>query len=110
MLCASIWVRQPGTVGRIAGVEEVRRQVPVLAMNILHDVGYHYNAPAYGWTVMFYAKDCDEMCEMIEKINRLAVMEDTEGNDMLLRFTDIETIKSNYRFQIEMNDKHEQHK
>ncbi|MDO4983867.1 MAG: ATP-grasp domain-containing protein [Eubacteriales bacterium] len=96
-----LWVKRPGTVGRIAGIEEVRKQVPVLAMNILRDVGYHYNAPAYGWTVMFYAKDCDEMCAMIEKINRLAVMEDTEGNDMLLRFTDIETIKRNYRLQME---------
>ena len=46
-------------------------------------------------------KDDDQLCKNIKEINRILVAEDTEGNDMLIRFTDFDLVRKEYAAMVE---------
>ena len=44
--------------------------------------------------IMFDAKDCEQVCEIIEQINRTLKIIDESGEDMIIYFTDYQSLKN----------------
>ena len=50
--------------------------------------------------IVFSSENCDEMCEMIEKINNTLSVEDENGKEMILKYTDYDKLKCCYRKEL----------
>jgi hypothetical protein len=46
--------------------------------------------------ILFSAKDCDDMCSMIQRINQEVALLNEDGENILLQYTDFEALKQRY--------------
>ncbi len=91
-----IWTKKSGTVKEISGMKCVRNLPVKLIYEYIKpsdDIGIYQQA----FAIMFFSEDCDEMCDMIEKINDSLSVKDTDGEEMLLYYTDLDRIKTDYQ-------------
>lgn len=57
------------------------------------EVGSDYRAYQYLLTFTFLRDNVEQVCEMIDKINREVSILNEQGEDIALRFTDFEELK-----------------
>ena len=81
-----------GVVKSIAGVESVCAN-DLAKMTPDLEEGSDYRAYQYLLTFTFLRDNVDQVCEMIDKINREISILNEKGEDIALRFTDFEELR-----------------
>ena len=89
-----LWTKKSGTISTIEGLESLSK---MHGINILQKAFPGSTIEQYKpiGNVLFVTDTCKEMCEMIDLVNRNVKVLDTDGNDMLIRFTDFERLIRN---------------
>lgn len=82
-----------GNVTTIKGLEEILALPGVKMTPDVHE-GSPYREHQYLLTFTFACKDVDGVCRMIEKINDTVSIVNEKGDDIIIRFTDYDTIKN----------------
>lgn len=85
-----------GIVGKIEGLEEVLA-LPGVNVDMPKREGGAVRDYACMGLLGIYAKDCDALCDTLKKINETLKIEDTNGENLIIRFTDYEILKKEYK-------------
>ncbi len=92
----SLWTCRAGKIAAINGIEEITK-IPGVTFYSTHQVGEEFPIHRPVGVIGVVADNCDEFCKKIEKINRLVNVIDDNGNDMIIRYTDFNYLKEQYR-------------
>ena len=91
-----LWTRKAGTITKILGLEEIAALpgVHIVRNTLVEGDTIGQNRPL--GNILFSAKDCNDMCAMIQRINQKAALLDENGENILLQYTDFESLKQRY--------------
>lgn len=92
-----LWTNKPGEVREIIGLEEAGKIPGVRAYADNIHIGTRREAYNRSINFLINTADCDELCSAIEKINQHVELRNEKGENMLIYFTDFDTIKECYR-------------
>lgn len=92
-----LWNNKPGVITEINGIDEIRKIPGVKVITDNCNVGDYRAIYGRTITIQFSSADCDELCEKVKMINQLIEIKNENGEDMLIRFTDFDTLKDAYR-------------
>lgn len=84
-----------GTVATIEGIDEIVNDYD-MKIDYSVNVGDTTRENQYLLTFLFTQDNIEEVCEIISVINEKVKVVDTNGNDMVLRFTDFEELRRIY--------------
>lgn len=90
-----VWTNQTARIGSIEGLEEISN-IEGIEVSWHAEVGDYTEKYRPLGNILFCSKDVNEMCAMINQINGLLAITDDEGNEMIIKFTDFETLKVAY--------------
>ena len=90
-----LFTNHAGKIGKIIGLEEVMN-LPGVSVDMPKREGGEVRAYACMGLLGFYAKDCDEMCNSLRKVNELLRIEDVDGKNLIIQYDDYETLKRNF--------------
>ncbi len=83
-----IWLK-PGVIGRIEGIEQLRKKIKVVTMVISKKVGDEI-VPDTGmrrvFTNILFQAELEDVAKCIDTINETLVVEDINGDDMVYRY------------------------
>lgn len=95
-----LWTNQECIIGSIEGVDEILKD-PKISWDCSYHVGDHIDEHRLMAEFMFVDKDVDEMCKTIELINQKVSIKNTEGQEMIIHYTDYDYLMNNSRKQAE---------
>lgn len=98
-----VWTNRTGTIAQLQGLDEIEKIPGIYVIRNNVSVGDSISAYSQVCKILFNAKDCNEMCETIDRINRMMKVLDCDGNDMMIHYTDFETLKTNYELSLSRN-------
>lgn len=84
-----------GVIGEIEGLEEIEAMENVVVdfpKRVGNSVRYH---AALG-IIRIHGHNCEELCETIEKINKILKIRDKAGNDMFIYYDDVDSIRQEF--------------
>lgn len=96
----SLWTCKAGIIGSISGIDEILK-IPGVSYYSLHSVGEDFPVHRPVGVVGISADDCDSLCNKIEQINVAISILDENGENMIIRYTDFDYLKENYRKGLE---------
>ena len=96
----SLWTCKAGIIGSISGIDEILK-IPGVSYYSLHSVGEDFPVHRPVGVVGISADDCDSLCNKIEQINAAISILDENGENMIIRYTDFDYLKENYRKGLE---------
>lgn len=67
----------------------------------LHNVGVEFPVHRPVGVVGVYADDCEEFIQKIDQINKTVRVLDENGDDMIIRYTNFDYLRENYRMGLE---------
>lgn len=85
---------KPGTVAEIVGLEDILKDENIILTTDVK-IGSKYKAYQYLLTFSFTCDDVETVCQTIEKINHVKVL-NTEGVDVSIHFTDFDRLRKIY--------------
>ncbi len=90
------WANKEGTVKEIKGLDEIQK-IPGVSVATVTRPGttlekYH----SYG-NVLFVSKDCEEMCRIIDQINKTVSIINENDEDVIIKYTDFDYLQSIYK-------------
>ena len=87
-----LFTNKEGVIKEIIGLEEIEK-IPGVCIDMPKRAGdkviYHANMGV----VRIYAKSCDELISIIEKINNTLYIKDENGDNMFINFKDVESVR-----------------
>ena len=89
-----LWTHSAGVIEDIYGLDEIAKIDGVNILRKAYSGSYVDQFRPVG-NILFVSNSCEEMCEMIDRINKTIKVLDQEGNDLLIRFTDFNTLLQN---------------
>ena len=87
-----MFMKQDGEVTQIDGLEEVEN-LPNVTVDIPRRIGYEAHNRKNMGMIRIYGETIDHLGETINFINENLAVRNSEGQDMLLHYTDFDTIK-----------------
>lgn len=90
------WSNQSAVVGSMTGIEKVLEKENIQCEFLISEgdtVGEHSSVGQF----IFDTKDVYEMCEMIKMINETVSIKNTEGEEMVIHYTDYQHLIDNSR-------------
>lgn len=90
-----LFATHDGVIGKIQGLEEIT-EFDNVTIDMPKRVGGSVRYHATMGDIHISAKNIDEMCETVRKINSALKISDTDGNDMFIYFDDYEALKKEY--------------
>lgn len=87
-----LWTDRKGVITEINGIEEVEK-IPGVSVQVMRGVGDAVDIYRPIAIALFAADNCDEMCGIVEKINRLVTIKNEKGENMIIYFSDFDTVK-----------------
>lgn len=90
------WSKKKSVITSIEGLEEVKK-MPGVYVEMRKNVGDEIDQYRYIGTVNFASKDCDSMCDVINKINQTLFIRDEAGDDIIIKFTDFDNVRKIYK-------------
>lgn len=87
-----------GVIGKIDGLEEAAK-IPGICITPDVKVGSKFTNYQYLLTFLITRDSADEICDLVQKLNNTVRVYDTEGNEIVSRFTDFESFKKIYNGQ-----------
>lgn len=92
----NLWVSEEGVLKEITGIEEVLG-IPGVSYHSSTRAGDSVRKYGHIGTFAFVTDDCLQMCDVIDQINRHVKVMDTNGRDLMIRYTDFEYITDIYK-------------
>ena len=91
-----LWSKaKKGVVSKIEGIDEICSNSNVY-LDPTVKVGSKFKENQYLLTFLFTENNADEVCKVIEKINKVVKVIDEEGEDVVMRFTDYDELRRIY--------------
>ncbi len=81
-----LWTNKQGTIADIQGFDEVANWPEVQLVESLAQVGDTITLHRSLGNIMFTTDNCNEMCSLIEKINRTVRILNTAGEDVIIHY------------------------
>lgn len=88
-----MWTNRSGQIAEVAGLEKIEK-LPCKLVAKSAEIGDKIEAYRPLYTIVFDSEDEDKICELIEEINENVHVKNTEGEDMLIYFTDFSILKN----------------
>ena len=82
-------------VSKIEGIDEICSNSNVYLEPTVK-VGSKFKENQYLLTFLFTENNADEVCKVIENINKVVKVIDEEGEDVVMRFTDYDELRKIY--------------
>lgn len=92
----SLWTCKGGKIGCIEGIDKILK-IPGVSYYSLHKVGEVFSVHRPIGVIGITALNCDEFCDKLKLINDSIIVLDENGENMIIRYTDYEYLKENYR-------------
>lgn len=92
----SLWSSRSAIIGEISGIDEIKK-IPGVGYCSLNSVGEEFPTHIPVGVVTIYADNCDELCEKLEKVNETIKVLDDHGENMIIKYTDFDTLKKMYK-------------
>ena len=92
----TLWSNKAGKITSINGINEITKILGVSYYPI-YRVGEEFTKHIQLGVVGVYADNCDELCEKIAQVNNTISVLNEEGEDVIIRYTNFEYLKENYR-------------
>ncbi len=99
----SLWTCKSGIISSILGIEDILK-IPGVSYYPIRKIGNEVNFHKTIGVIGVTAEDCDEFCDKIKKINETISVLDENGEDMIIRYTDFEYLKENYKKGMGVNN------
>lgn len=96
----SLWTRKAGRISAIEGIDEILK-IPGVTYYSLHRVGEEFPIHRPVGVVGVYAEDCEEFIKKIDCINNTINVLDENGEDMIIRYTNFDYLRDNYKKGLE---------
>lgn len=96
----SLWTSKAGKISVIEGIDEILK-IPGVTYYSLHNVGEEFPVHRPVGVVGVYADDCEEFIQKIDQINKTIRVLDENGDDMIIRYTNFDYLRENYRMGLE---------
>ena len=94
--CAmELWTNREGVVQNVIGWDEIAKK-PGIKVETLNHIGSKLAKYRPFGNVMFTCDTIDELCETIDLVNKKVKVLDSEGEDMIIKYTDFDYLKSVY--------------
>lgn len=100
----SLWTHKSGYIKEFIGFDEVIK-IPGVEFYTIHNVGEHFDKHSTLGVITVVAEDCDDFCRKIDLINRTISIIDSDGEDVIIRYTNFEYLKNVYDRSIERKNK-----
>ncbi len=95
-----LWTNKEGTIMEMNGFEEIAR-IPGVFVETLKQVGDKTMKYRPVGVITFATKDCEEMCELIDKVNKTVSVINEKGEDVVIKYTDFDYLRKVYREGLE---------
>lgn len=99
----SLWTNKAGKIASINGIEEILK-IPGISYYSLYQVGEEFSIHRPLGVIGIYAENCEEFCNKIIKINNTISIIDENGSDVIIRYTNVDYLKCNYKKGLEEID------
>ena len=86
-----IWTNKDGKIMRVEGLKEIQKELPV-SVDVSHVVAEDSVYRAIGG-ITFVAKNYEELCEILQQINKKVKIIDKDGNDIFLRYEKYDSLE-----------------
>lgn len=90
-----LFSKEASTVGKLEGLEEIAK-LPNVYVDFPKGVGAATRYRASLGIIRIFGKDINELCNTIAFINDRLIVEDPEGNNLIVYFDDYEALKKEY--------------
>lgn len=90
-----LWTNKGGVLKEIRGMEELSK-LPGLYVETLERVGDVLTPYSIVGNVCFTTDTIEEMCELIEKVNKTVQFINDSGEDVIIKYTDFDYLKKVY--------------
>ncbi len=90
------FTKNPGVIKSIEGLEQISK-LPNIDIDIPRREGSNIKANGQMGVIRIYAKNCNQFCETISKINQYLIIKNIDGEDMFTYFTDMESLKQEFQ-------------
>lgn len=91
----SLWTKRAGVIGRMGGISEAL-EIPGVSFHSLYQVGDSFAAHRPVGVFGVSADGIGDFCEKLRRINELVTVEDADGEDVLIRYTDFAHLVETY--------------
>ena len=95
-----LWTNKGGVIGSIEGLDEIRA-IPGVTVDSLAAVGDDIRVYGPLGCILFDCDDCEETIRMIQKVNDTVHIRNTDGEDVLIYYTDFDYLRQMYREGLE---------
>lgn len=92
----SLWTHKSGTIKAFKGIERAA-EIPGVSFYSQFVVGDEFQEHSPIGVFSVYADNVDDFCWKIDQINHLVRVEDEEGEDVIIRYTDFDYLKRTYK-------------
>ena len=92
----SLWTHKGGILTRFIGIDAIN-SIAGVKFYTIHHIGENFVAHRPLAVITVIADDCEDFCEKLKKINKLISIEDENGEDVVIRYTDFDYLKNAYK-------------
>lgn len=90
-----LFATKEGIISKVEGIDEVTK-IPGIKVDIIKTSGKKVKKYLTLGVIRIYSQDCNELCQKISTINDCLKFIDTQGEDILLRFTNFQELLNEY--------------
>ena len=90
-----LWVNKSGTIKEIKGLDEMKK-IPGVFVESLVRIGDEVGQYRSCGNILFTTDNCEQMCEMIDKVNRTVSFINEKGEDIVIKYTNFDYLKKIY--------------
>lgn len=91
----SLWTCKSGTISVISGIDEILK-IPGVSYYSLHSVGEEFPVHRPVGVVGIYADNIEDFCKKIQLVNNAIKILDENGDNMIIRYTDLDYLMRVY--------------
>lgn len=91
----SLWTCKAGTISEISGIEDILK-IPGVSYYSLHSVGEEFPIHRPVGVVGIYADNIEDFCKKIQLVNNTIKILDENGDNMIIRYTDLDYLMRVY--------------
>ena len=94
-----LWTKVEGKIYRIEGIDTLRLRSDFF-VDVRRNIGDKFGIYRPLGTITCSAKNCDELCEKIDYLNKTVHIYDDNDEDILIKYTDFDNLKDIYKEEI----------
>lgn len=91
-----LWTKKPCTITKIEGLDKLEN-IPGINVEMRRHIGDKEDIYRPLGSITFTSENCDELKKMVDLINKTVHVYDENGEDILIKFTDMENVERVYQ-------------